>query len=338
MPRTARVDVPGALHHIICRGIERTKIFRDDEDRFGFVERLANVLTQTSTPCYAWALIPNHFHLLLKTGRVPISNVMRRLLTGYAVTFNHRHRRHGHLFQNRFKSILCQEETYLLELIRYIHLNPIRAKLVSGLKKLELYPYSGHGRLMGLFKDEWQETDSVLLRFGKRVSSARKKYAAFVEQGILQGKRKDLTGGGLVRSVGGWKKLKDLRRMNIRQQGDERILGDGDFVDTVLKEAEETLEKQHRYKREGFDFGKALQLAAHVFELDTREIIAAGKQPLRVQARSLLCYWAVRELGLSTTSVAARLGMGQPAVSRAVQRGERLALKQDYRLENVRKA
>jgi hypothetical protein len=124
----------------------------------------------------------------------------------------------------------------------------------------------------------------------------------------------------------------------MKEQGDERILGDGDFVDTVLKEAEETPERQHRYKREGFDFDKALQLAANVFELDTREIIAAGKQPLRVQARSLLCYWAVRELGLSTTSVAARRGLGQPAVSRAVQRGERLALKQDYRLDNLRKA
>jgi putative transposase len=110
MPRKARIDAPGALHHIICRGIEQRKIFDDDADRDNFLQRLAMILKETSTPCYAWALIPNHFHLLLRTGKVPISTVMRRLLTGYAVSFNRRHRRYGHLFQNRFKSILCQED------------------------------------------------------------------------------------------------------------------------------------------------------------------------------------------------------------------------------------
>ncbi|MDJ0818014.1 MAG: transposase [Desulfobacterales bacterium] len=106
MPRKARIDAPGALHHIICRGIEKTEIFRDDADRDSFAERLGRVISETNTRCYAWALIPNHFHLLLKTGNVPISTVMRKLLTGYAVTFNRRHRRVGHLFQNRYKSIL----------------------------------------------------------------------------------------------------------------------------------------------------------------------------------------------------------------------------------------
>jgi len=108
MPRKARIDAAGALHHIIVRGIERRKIFWDDEDRDSFVKRLGQVLTETYTDCFAWALIPNHIHLLLRTGLSPISVVMSRLLTGYAVQFNRRHRRHGHLFQNRFKSILCQ--------------------------------------------------------------------------------------------------------------------------------------------------------------------------------------------------------------------------------------
>ncbi len=98
MPRKARIDAPGALHHIICRGIERRKIFDDDVDRDNFLERLGNILIETSTPCYSWALIPNHFHLLLRTGNVAISTVMRRLLTGYAVSYNRRHRRTGHLF------------------------------------------------------------------------------------------------------------------------------------------------------------------------------------------------------------------------------------------------
>jgi len=147
MPRKARIDAPGALHHIICRGIERRRIFYDNVDKDGFVKRLSAILSDTSTPCYAWALIPNHFHLLLRTGTAPIATVMRRLLTGYAVSFNRRHHRHGHVFQNRYKSILCQENPYLLELVRYIHLNPLRARVVSGLKKLDRYPYSGHPAL-----------------------------------------------------------------------------------------------------------------------------------------------------------------------------------------------
>jgi len=136
MPRQSRIDAPGALHHIICRGIERRKIFEDDVDRYNFIERLGGILSETKTSCYAWALIPNHAHILARTGDVPLSTVMRRLLTGYAVSFNRRHHRSGHLFQNRYKSILCQEDTYLLELVRYIHLNPLRAGLVSDLKQL----------------------------------------------------------------------------------------------------------------------------------------------------------------------------------------------------------
>jgi putative transposase len=107
MPRKARIDAPGALHHIIVRGIDRRKIFFDDYDRNDFLNRIGIMLPESKTPCFAWALIPNHVHLLLRTGELPIATVMRRLLTGYAVCFNRRHRRHGHLFQNRYKSILC---------------------------------------------------------------------------------------------------------------------------------------------------------------------------------------------------------------------------------------
>ena len=173
MARQARIDAPGALHRIICRGIERGRIFLDDADRDHFVERLATVLSETSTSCFAWALIPNHFHLLVRTGSVPISVVMRRLLTGYAVHFNRRHHRSGHLFQNRYKSILCQQDPYLLELVRYIHLNPLRARIISDLSELDRYPYSGHSRLVGTIDDGWQDTESVLILFAESGRSAR---------------------------------------------------------------------------------------------------------------------------------------------------------------------
>jgi REP element-mobilizing transposase RayT len=153
MPRQARLDAPGALQHVMARGIERRKIFLDDKDRTSFLERLALILEETQTQCYAWALIPNHFHILLRIGTTPLSTVMRRLMTGYAVTFNIRHRRSGHLFQNRYKSVVCEEDTYLLELTRYIHLNPLRARLVEDLKSLDKYQWAGHSAILGRRKN-----------------------------------------------------------------------------------------------------------------------------------------------------------------------------------------
>jgi putative transposase len=163
----------GALHHIIVRGIERREIFWHEEDRDSFVTLLQQVLTETHTDCFAWALIPNHVHLLLRTGPTPISVVMRRLLTGYAVPFNRRHRRHGHLFQNRYKSILCQEDPHLKELVRYIHLNPLRAKLVADYKSLKGFRYAGLSALMGKCPHDWQNTEYILSLFGAHTSVAR---------------------------------------------------------------------------------------------------------------------------------------------------------------------
>jgi len=153
MPRQPRLDASGLLQHVMARGIERRKLFLDDKDRECFLKRFAGILEETQTQCYAWALIPNHFHLLLRTGPTPLSKVMRKLMTGYAVTFNKRHKRAGHLFQNRYKSIICEEDPYLLELIRYIHLNPLRAKLVQDLSELDKYPWSGHSAILGHCKN-----------------------------------------------------------------------------------------------------------------------------------------------------------------------------------------
>ena len=135
MPRLPRLDAPGVLHHIMIRGIERRRIFSDDKDRENFIERLSILLPETGTSCYAWAFLPNHAHFIFRSGHSGIPTLMRRLLTGYAVKYNIRHKRHGQLFQNRYKSIICQEDIYLKELVRYIHLNPLRAKKVAELNK-----------------------------------------------------------------------------------------------------------------------------------------------------------------------------------------------------------
>jgi putative transposase len=126
MPRQLRLDAPGTLHHAMGRGIETTKIFRNENDREDFIKRIEQLCSNGSWIVYAWALLSNHFHLLVRTGNQALSRNMRRLLTGYVINFNRRHKRHGHLFQNRYKSIICEDDPYLLELTRYIHLNPAR--------------------------------------------------------------------------------------------------------------------------------------------------------------------------------------------------------------------
>jgi putative transposase len=325
MPRKARIDAPGALHHVICRGIDRTDIFRDNVDRDNFAERLGNLLCETSTSCFAWALLPNHFHLLLRTGSVPITTVMRRLLTGYAVTFNRRYRRHGHLFQNRYKSILCEEEPYLLELVRYIHLNPLRAGFLRTLPELGAYPYTGHSALMGQQDLEWQDAAYVLKRFGDELRVARDQYRSFVKDGVKRGRRPELVGGGLIRSLGGWSKVVSLGKHRPTMMADERILGGSAFVEAVLEADEEKLDRESRLREAGYDVAKVAQRAAGVFGLTVQEIFAGGKERQRARARSLFCYWATKELGVSATSLARQLGVSQPAVSKAIRRGEALA-------------
>ena len=332
MPRKARIDAPGALHHIIVRGIAKRKIFEDDKDRNQFIKRLGDILIEAETPIYAWALMPNHAHFLLKTGLTPIATIMRRLLTGYAGYFNRRHRRHGHLFQNRYKSILCQEESYFRELVRYIHLNPLRAKLVKEIKALDNYPYSGHSAVLGSVRRNWQQVDYVLGFFGKTKSAARRAYRHFVKKGVSQGRRQELTGGGLVRSLGGWTAFRALRGSPARIKGDERILGDSDFVQTVLREANEQLERRYQLQTRGFDLEQVAERVAQVLDIPLEIVWENSRRPQVAVARSLLCYWASKELGMSMTNLAKRLNLTQPAISIAARRGEKIAVENQYML------
>jgi putative transposase len=332
MPRKSRIDAPGAVHHIMARGIERRKIFRNDDDRNEFLERLEFILSETHTPCYAWALIPNHFHLLLKTGSVPIATVMRRLLSGYAQSFNRRHRRHGHLFQNRYKSILCQIDTYLRELVRYIHLNPLRAGNVPDLRRLNTYPYCGHGVLLGKRRNEFQDTHTVLKQFGNSMETARARYRAYVKKGVSQGKRPELSGGGLVRSAGGWANVKAMRKSGLFQKADQRILGDGDFVERVLKQSDERLEPTYALKIQGYDFDKIVQRVAELLDMPKAEVVSAGKRRSVVKARSIVCYWAHRKLGINQTELARKFGLSQPAVCAAVRNGQKIVQELQFEL------
>jgi len=335
MPRIARLDTPGLLHHIMIRGIERRRIFNDDKDRENFIERLSVLLPETKNKCYAWSFLPNHAHFLLRSGPGGIAGLMRRLLTGYAVSYNQRHKRHGPLFQNRYKSIVCQEDSYLQELVRYIHLNPLRAKIVADLKELGRYPYCGHSVLMGRKKREWQDVEYVLGFFGTRVDEARKRYASYVRKGIDFGRRPELVGGGLIRSLGGWDKVKKMRvKGQGRIKSDQRILGDSEFVSDVLSESEEQFSRRHRLKSLGYDFERVAERVSELFHLEKEYITGRGRQRDRVKARDLLCYWAAVDLGMSMVDLARRFDITPGAVSYAVVRGERIAKEGDYHLDD----
>src|SRR5512134_3198923 len=143
MPRQARLDSPGTLHHVMIRGIERGEIVGGVKDRKEFIERMGRLAKETGTRIYARSLLVNHAHILLRSGPRGLPRYMRRFLSSYAVYCNKAHRRHGHLFQNRFKSIVCDEEPYFMELVRYIHLNPLRANLVHSMAQLDAYPWCG---------------------------------------------------------------------------------------------------------------------------------------------------------------------------------------------------
>jgi REP element-mobilizing transposase RayT len=319
MPRQARLDFPGTLHHVIVRGIEKKKIVSDDRDRKSFISRLGKVATETDTVVYAWTLMTNHAHILLRSGKEGLSQFMRRLLTGYAVTYNIRHGRHGHLFQNRYKSIICEEDTYLLELVRYINLNPIRAGVIKSMAELDRYRYCGHSVLMGRVEHEWQDRDYILRQFGKKEGEAKKRYREFVEAGIKEGRRPELIGGGLIRSQGGWSQVLTLRRKGKREISDERILGSGVFVERILQEAEERVRQQFRALNSGKNIEEIIRSTCRKEGISQAELQGGSRRGRIPEIRTKIARKLVKEEGVIMAEVARHLGVSTSALSKAIK-------------------
>jgi len=331
MPRQPRLDAPGALHHIIGRGIERTKIFHTVQDREDFLTRLADLCLDGGLIVYAWSLMSNHFHLLARTGRQSISKSMRKLLTGYVVNFNLRHKRYGHLFQNRYKSIICEDDPYLLELTRYIHLNPLRADIVGDMKGLSNYRWTGHSAIMGKVKRDWQDIDTVLGYFGKR-RKAVEKYEQYVREGVSLGKRPELVGGGLIRSLGGWSQVLFLRRKGGKIASDERVLGRDEFIQRLMSEVEEREKETLRLGREVLDL---LSLAKRIVRgegTEELELRSGIRKRGVVRARRLFCQLAVRRMGYPGAEVARFLGVTTSSVNRLAVSEEVVNLKKYLKL------
>jgi putative transposase len=316
MPRQARLDTPGTLHHVIIRGIEKRRIVDDDQDRKNLIERLGLVALYTQTKILAWSLLKNHAHVLLKSGPRGLSHFMRRFLTGYAITYNFRHHRHGHLFQNRYKSIVCDEDTYFKELVRYIHLNPLRANLVKDLGHLDRYPWCGHAVLVGKIQYPWQDSRFVLSWFGKRKRDSLLAYRRYLAEGVSQGPRPDLVGGGLIRSLGGWSSVLGRYPVGDRPLADARILGVDEFVERVLKDAEPKVHYSFRSLGNRDRMERLIEESCRKKGIQKAEIKMGSRRCQISQLRAELAWKMQEEFGLPMAEIARQLGVSTSAIAK----------------------
>lgn len=293
MARPLRINYPNAVYHVTARGNERKAIIRDDADRGRFVKILAAMMEQYQVICHAWVLMDNHYHLLLETPKANLSLAVRHLNGVYTQAFNRRHRRVGHLFQGRFKAIVIEKEAYLLELCRYVVLNPVRAGMVRHPRQWTWSSYratSGEGE-----PASWLTVDWVLGQFGRTRAAAREAYQRFVEEGV---------------------KNPQSPWMKIRGQ---IYLGGDRFLEEMQRntEREADLEIPNVQKRPMMpDVGTLLEKIARVYGVAIQHVVGPTWRPS--EARQVGLYLARREAGLGLREIGERFGMGYTGVSRRV--------------------
>jgi REP element-mobilizing transposase RayT len=317
------------------RGLERRVLFEDGQDYLQFRKYLGDTLITAGSKALAWALMPNHYHLVLRSGPEKVSKVMQVLLTSYGHYFNRKRRRVGYVYQGRFKSVLCEEETYLLELVRYVHLNPVRARIVRSLRALAGWPWAGHGAILGKEKIPWQDVEGVLGRFGKGRAESKRRYVAFLNDGLKQGNPGPGLGGvSLIRALGGvWGAGEGEPPEAPQRVGDERILGDEGFIQKALDLAEEREDRRDALARAGWTDARVIQRAAKVAGTQPRFLRGGSKVPEHGRGRALACKWLVEDLGKTTVEVGRKLRIDQSTVVKACRRGRELELELRVRLE-----
>ncbi len=284
MARRPRVFAPGLLYHVIVRGNQRRKTFRTDADYKAYLDRLEKYRAQCQVRIYAYCLMPNHVHLLVETGNTPLARFMQGVQQSYTQYFNLRYRKVGHLFQGRYKAIICERDKYLLALVRYIHLNGVRAKLTG---RPEQYVYSGHRSYLRNGTDRIVDTTPILKLLG-----GKKGYERFVLEGIGE-----------------------EHNEAYYAVEDQRFLGGEGFGEEISRDGE-ALVAPKRKKAIETVFKEVARRVAAAPELlrskDRRWEISAQ----RAEAAALL----VREYGYGVSEVAKYLGRDQANVSTMLSR------------------
>jgi len=301
MPRQPRIDAPGLVHHVYTRGIDKCRIFLDDGDRDFFLRRLGDLVVDTGNPIYAFALLPNHFHLLIRHEKAPLATFMQRLLTSYAIYYNKKQGRNGHLFQNRYKSIPCGDEVHFAELLRYIHLNPVRAGLCSFLE-LTSFRYCGHGCLTGNKKLSWLNTEIPLSLFGDSPKQARIAYRKFVEAGLS--------------SVG--ETLSAAPQIGEAVEG----VGDTDDVNRIITDSGRCLiyEKNKIRAEESAKISQLIDEVCLAYDITRNELFSKSKRRMITKARACLAQEMSSRFGLTRSQIAAELTVQPAAVGKMISR------------------
>jgi putative transposase len=293
MARRARAEVEGGLYHVITRGNNRRQIFNSPPDYEKFLSLLAVQKTKLPFFLYAYCLMTNHVHLLIERQANTIGKIMHRVLTGYSQYYNRRYRRVGHLLQGRHKAILCQSDRYLSELVRYIHLNPVRAKMVA---QPEQYKWSGHRAYLGLQPAGIVDVEPVLRHFGAKKSVAREAYRQFVAAGMRFGHQEEFY---------------------LADEG--RILGAEEFVDATIHRLGET----RRGVREGdplkaskeFNAVGLLEAVEKICRVPRREFCGPGKSAASVIAKEMFILTGL-QAGANLKILSEITGLSSSAVSR----------------------
>jgi len=292
MARKPRLHIPGGLYHVMLRGNGGDDIFFDNEDRFHFYLLLQEGVMRFGHRIHGFCLMSNHVHLAIQVGDEPLSKIMQNISFRYTRWINKKQNRVGHLFQGRYKAILVESDSYLLELVRYIHLNPIRAKLV---KKLTRYPWSSHHAYLGTETVPWLTTDWLLSQLAKRDATARKRYLQFVEDGMGQGHREEFYGGSV----------------------DNRVLGDDSFIEQVI-------DKQNKSPQIQLTLPELLEQFCINMKIDEEEILGSSRQRQISALRSQFC-WLATNLEIATLEqLGALLNRDSTTLSRAVSRVKEL--------------
>ncbi len=310
MPRIPRISLPGCTHHVMARCLDGIKIFGNDEDRLFFLELLGYYLKKTGFKCYAWCLLSDHFHLAIRTTQEPLSLLMKPLNGRFARYFNKRYSRRGYLFQDRFKSIATQDQNYVEEMVRYIHLNPIRAGLCSTITELEKYPWSGHGALTGAQRVSFQEVGDVLRRFGKNRRIAIEKYKEFINAHIQKPDELNTA---------------EIQSFSFNSSSDKSIkwvIGDSDFIKRAMKKSGERDVLKASLKARNISLNDLAQAACKKCGIGLEEIYLRDRGGKRSEARRIFSYFAHRKCFFTVTQIAHFLGQTQPSVSLMIKRAE----------------
>jgi len=324
MPRKARIDHPGLVHHIMARTFNDLKLFNDDADRNYYLSCLSSRIKETGFICYAWVLMDTHVHLLIRTTELPLWKLMKPLNGDYAHYYNKKFSRRGPLFSDRYKSIATQDQFYLEQLVRYIHLNPVRAGICKTIAQLDRYPWCGHRILMGDAKNGFQETREVLRRFGKSASAARRNYRNFLNSGLGSDEHDDLI--SLVRDNNSGKR--------DRNYAGYWVIGDAAFQKSVYDKALTNRITVARYKRDGITLDDLAKAISKKMEIDDVLIRFPSKKTPYADARKIFCLLA-STAGFPSLEIGYFLGIQQAAVSHAARKGVPLAAQKGITLDGV---